>query len=168
MQITVAERKQPGKHPALITLLAFAFQIHLALCGHDGFYIVGLAQGFHPHIIIHAQQNVFQIGTGEAVFGNLADAAVFHIRAEDGRQYRTDLRFTLATVAFNHHHALPLVGGNQAIADKLLQSWNVLDVKQPIQKVQPDHRRSSIGIVSNRQTAPHDSRSALGKCAFQQ
>ena len=32
--------------------------------------------------------------------------------------------FTLATVAFNHHHALPLVGGNQAIADKLLQSWN--------------------------------------------
>ena len=41
----------------------------------------------------------------EAVFRNLADAAVFHIRAEDGGQHRTDLRFTLATVAFNHHHA---------------------------------------------------------------
>ena len=36
------------------------------------------------------------------------------------------LLYTSATVAFNHHHALPLVGGNQAIADKLLQSWNVL------------------------------------------
>ena len=167
MQITVTECQQPGEHPALITLLAFTFQIHLALCCHDGFYIVGLAQSFHPHIIIYAQQDVLQIGTGKAVFRNLADAAVLHVCAKDSRKHRTDLGFTLATVALNHHHALPLVGGNQAIADKLLQSWNVLGVKQPIQKVQPDHRRSSIGIVSNRQTAPHDSRSALGKCAVQ-
>ena len=86
------------------------------------------------YIIIHAQENVFQISTGEAVFRNLADATVFHIRAEDGRQYRTDLRFTFAAVAFNHHHALPLVGGNQAIADKLLQSGDVLRMEQPIQK----------------------------------
>ena len=111
---------------------------------------------------------MFQIGTGEAVFRNLADAAVFHIRAEDGRPYRTDLRFTLAAVAFNHHHALPLVGGNQAIADKLLQSWNVLGVKQPIQKVQPDHRCRSIGIIADRQTASHDSRSAFGESAVQE
>ena len=34
----------------------------------DGFYIVGLTQSFHPHIIIHAQQDVFQIGTGKTVF----------------------------------------------------------------------------------------------------
>ena len=30
-----------------------------------------------------------------------------------------------------------------------------------------EHYTPSIGIVSNRQTAPHDSRSALGKCAVQ-
>ena len=42
------------------------------------------------------------------------------------------------------------VGGNQAIADKLLQSWNVLGVKQPIQKVQPDHRCRSIGYRQRR------------------
>ena len=91
--ITIAECQQPGKHPALITLLALAFQVHFALCSHDGFYIVGLTQSFHPHIIIHAQQDVFQIGTGKTVFRNLPDAAVFHIRAEDGGQHRTDLGF---------------------------------------------------------------------------
>ena len=98
---------------------------------------------------------MFQIGTGEAVFRNLADAAVFHIRAEDGRQYRTDLRFTLAAVAFNHHHALPLVGGNQAIADKLLQSWNVLGIMQDMSfllaegsEVLPDETQNAIIICA--------------------
>ena len=76
LQIAVAECQQTGIHPALITLLAFAFQVHLALCGHDVFYIIGLAQGFHPHIIIHAQQDVFQIGTGEAVFGNFTEMCI--------------------------------------------------------------------------------------------
>ena len=167
LQIAVAECQQPGKHPALITLLSLAFQIHLALCSHNGFYIVGLTQSFHPHIIIHAQQDVFQISTGEAVFRNLADAAVFHIRAKDSRKHRTDLGFTLATVALNHHHALSLVGGNQAVADKLLQSGDVFRMEQPIQKVQPDHRCRCMRIVNNRQTVSHDSRSALGKCAVQ-
>ena len=57
----ITERKKTGKHPALITLLALAFQVHFALCSHDGFYIVGLTQSFHPHIIIHAQQDVFPV-----------------------------------------------------------------------------------------------------------
>ena len=100
LQITIAECQQPGKHPALITLLALAFQIHLALCCHDGFHIVGLAQSFHPHISIHAQEDMFQIGTGKTVFRNLPDAAVFHIRAEDGGQHRTDLGFALTAVVF--------------------------------------------------------------------
>ena len=167
MQITVAERQQPGKHPALITLFPFAFQIHLALRRHNGFDIVGLAQGFHSHIIIHAQQDVFQIGTGKAVFGNLTDAPILHIRAKDARQHRTDLGFTLAAVALNDHHALTFVGGNQTVTGELLQGGDVLRIEQSVQKVQPDHRRSSIGIVGNRQTASHDSQSALGKCAIQ-
>ena len=150
LQITVAECKHPGEHPALIALLALALQIHLALYGHDVFDIVGLAQSFHPHIIIHAQQDVFQIGTGEAIFGNLADAAVLHIRAKYIRQHRTDLGFALAAVALNNHHALPLVGWNQAIADELLQSGDVLCIEKPLQKVLPDNRRRRIGIIGNR------------------
>ena len=51
----------------MIALLALAFQIHLALGGHDGLNIVGLPQRFHPHIVIHAQQNVFRIRTGKEV-----------------------------------------------------------------------------------------------------
>ena len=68
---------------------------------------------------------MLQIGTGKAVFRNLADAAVLHVCATDSRTHRTDLGFTLATVALNHHHALSFVGGNQAVADKLLQSGNL-------------------------------------------
>ena len=39
LQIAVGERQQAGVHPPLIALDAFAFQIHLALCGNDGFDI---------------------------------------------------------------------------------------------------------------------------------
>ena len=42
LQIAIGECQQPGIHPPLIALDAFAFQIHLALCGNDGFDIVGL------------------------------------------------------------------------------------------------------------------------------
>ena len=77
------------------------------------------------------------------------------------------MRFALAAIAFNHHHALSLVGGDQAIADKLLQGGDVLRMEQPIQKVLPDFRCGRVGIVGNRQTAPHNSRSALSKCAVQ-
>ena len=41
-------------------------------------------------------------------------------------------------------------------------------MEQSIQKVQPDHGRRSIGIVDNRQTASHDSRSAFGESAVQE
>ena len=91
MQIAVGERQQAGKHPALIALLALAFQINLTLGGHDGLDIVGLSQCFHPHIIIHAQQNVFQVGAGKAVFRNFADAAILHVAAEKRNQHSTDL-----------------------------------------------------------------------------
>ena len=78
----VLSRQQAGVHPALIALLALALQIHLPLCGHDGLDIVSLAQGFHPHIVVHAEQGVLQVSTGEAVLRNLADAAILHVAAE--------------------------------------------------------------------------------------
>ena len=57
---------------------------------------------------------------GKPVVGDFCDAAVLHIAAKQPRQHRTDLRFSFAAVTLNHHHALSLVAGNQAIANKLL------------------------------------------------
>ena len=108
LQVAVAERQQASIHPALIALLALALQVHLPLCGHDGLDIVGLAQGFHPHIIVHAEQGVFEVGTGKAVLRDLADAAILHVAAEQPGQHHADLRLALAAAAFNDHHALPL------------------------------------------------------------
>ena len=167
MQIAIGERQQAGKHPPLIALLALALQIHLALGGHDGFDIVGLPQCFHPHIVIHAQENVFQISAGKPVFGDFPDAAVLHVAADQRPQHRTDLRFSLAAVSLNHHHALSLVAGNQAIADKLLQGWNILRIQQSIQKGEPECRCRGTRMVRHRQSAAHNVRSALGKAAIQ-
>ena len=47
---------------------------------------------------------------------------------DSSRQHRTDLGFALAAVALNHHHALTLVGGNQAVTDELLQGRDILRV----------------------------------------
>ena len=129
LQIAVGERQQAGVHPPLIALDAFAFQIHLALCGNNGFDIVGLLQHLHFHIVIHKKMNVFQIGAGKPVVGNFGDAAVFHIAAKQTRQHRTDLRFSLAALALEDHHALPFGAGNEAIADILLKGWDVLRVE---------------------------------------
>ena len=156
MQIAVGERQQAGVHPPLIALDAFAFQIHLALCGNNGFDIVGLLQRIHFHIIIHKKMNVFQIGAGKPVVGYFCNAAVFHIAAKQTRQHRADLRFSLAALALEDHHALPFGAGNEAIADILLKGWNVLRVEQIGKKPQPDNRLSRLRIVGNRKPAAHD------------
>ena len=39
------------------------------------------------------------------------------------------MRFSLAAVALDDHHALPLVAGNQAVADELLHGGDVLRVE---------------------------------------
>ena len=80
-------------------------------------------------IVIHKKMNVFQIGAGKPVVGNFGDAAVFHIAAKQTRQHRTDLRFSLAALALEDHHALPFGAGNEAIADILLKGWDVLRVE---------------------------------------
>ena len=167
LQVAVAECQQAGRHPPLITLLALALQIHLTLRGDDGFNVVGLPQRLHPHIVIDTQQNVFQISAGETVLGNFADAAIFHIAAEQGGQHRADLALALAAAAFDNHHPLAFVAGDQAVADIFLQSRNVLRVKQPIQKRQPAGWCGSTGIVGHRQTTANNLRLALRKGAIQ-
>src|SRR5699024_4639780 len=96
LQIAVGKGQQPGGHPSLIALLAFTLQIHLALGGNDGFYIVGLPQGLHSHIVIHTQENVFQIRTGKPVFGYFPDAAVLHVGTAQSSQHSADLRLSFA------------------------------------------------------------------------
>ena len=79
-----------------------------------------------------------------------------------------NLGFTLAAVALNDHHPLSFVGGNQAIADELLQGRDVLRVKQTVQKFQPDSRCRSVFPVSNREPVSHNVRLTLSKSAVQQ
>ena len=52
--------------------------------------------------------------------------AILHVAAEQPGQHHTDLRFSLAAVALDDHHALALIAGNQAVADELLNCGNVL------------------------------------------
>ena len=75
LQISIAEGQKSGVHPALVALLAFPFQVHLALGGDNGLDVVGLPQGLHPHIVIHAKQDVFQVSPGKAILRDFADAA---------------------------------------------------------------------------------------------
>ena len=142
-----------------------ALQVHLPLRGHDGLDIVGLAQGFHPHIIVHAEQGVLEVGTGEAVLRDLADAAILHVAAKQPGQHHADLRLTLAAAAFDDHHALPLVAGDQAVADELLHGGDVLRVEQVGQKLQPVDGLDGFRVIFDRKPVADDFRLALLKGA---
>ena len=89
-EITVTECQQPGEHPALITPACLCdFKSIFALCCRWIFMNdpgAGLPSTYHhPRTAGCVPDRHRRSG-----FRNLADAAVFHIRAEDGRQYRTD------------------------------------------------------------------------------
>ena len=158
---------KPFERPTLITLLALALQVHLPLCGHDGLDIVGLAQGFHPHIIVHAEQGVFEVGTGKAVLRDFADVAILHVAAEQPGQHHADLRLTLAAAALDDHHALALVAGNQAVADELLHCGDVLRVEQVGQKPQPVDGLGGFRVILDREPVADDLRLALLKGTVQ-
>ena len=151
----------------MVALLALALQVHLPLCGHDGLDIVGLAQGFHPHIIVHAEQGVLQISTGEAVLRDLTDTAILHVAAEQPGQHHADLRFALAAAAFNDHHALALVAGDRAVANELLHGGNVLRVEQVGQEPQPMGGLWGFRVIPDREPVADDLRLALLKGAVQ-
>ena len=108
---------------------------------------------------------MFQIRAGKAVFGDLADAPVFHVAAEDGIQHHTDLALALAAFPLDDHHALPLCAGDQAITEIFLQSRDVLFVKQVMQKPQPVLRLRCLWVILDRQAAADNLLLALGKGA---
>ena len=110
---------------------------------------------------------MFQIRTGKAVLGYFSYAAILHIRAEHGSQHSADLRLSFAAVAFNHHHSLSLVAGNQAVADIFLQGGDVLRIEQAIQKFQPENRFWSVGVVGHRETVADDFWFSLYKGSIQ-
>src|SRR5699024_9198677 len=122
---SVTKGQQPGVHPALIALLALAFQVYLALGSDNGLDVIGLPQGLDAHIIVHTEQDVLEISPGKAVFGDFAYAAVLHIGAEQLGQHHADLAFAFAAPALDDHHPLALVAGNEAITDKFLNHGNI-------------------------------------------
>jgi len=110
---------------------------------------------------------VLQIGTGEAVLRDLADAAILHVAAEQLGQYHADLRLALSAAALNDHHALPLVAGDQAVPDELLHCGDVLRVEQVGQKPQPVDGLGGFRVILDRQAVAHDLRLALLKGTVQ-
>ena len=108
---------------------------------------------------------MLQIRAGKPVFGDLADAPVFHVAAEDGIQHHTDLALALAAFPLDDHHALPLCAGDQAITEIFLQSRDVLFVKQVMQKPQPVLRLRCFWVISDRQAVADNFLLALDKRA---
>ena len=167
LQITIAECQQPSIHPALVALLAFPLQVHLTLGGDNGFDIVGLPQGFHPHIVVHAEQDVLQVSPGKAVLRDFADAAVLHVGAEQLGQDHADLTLAFATPTFDNHHPLALVAGNQAVPDKLLDCGDIFRIEEVGQEPQPMGGLDSFGVIFDRQPVADHFRFALLKTAVQ-
>ena len=79
-----------------------------------------------------------------------ADAAVFHIGAEQLGQHYADLTLALATPAPDNHHPLALITGDEAVANKLLQGGDVLREKQVRQETQPVDGLGRFGVIPNR------------------
>ena len=129
--------EEARRHPALIALLALAFQIHFAFRGDDGLHIVGLAQRFQSHVVVDHQQHVLQVGAGKSVLGYFPNAAVLGVCAEQFGQHIADLAFPFAAAAFDHQHLLPGVAGNQAVADEFLERGNVFRPQQVGDKTEP-------------------------------
>ena len=129
--------------------------------------VVSLPQGFHPHIVIHTEQDVFKVGPGKTVLRDFADAAVLHIGAEQFGQHHADLTFALAAPAFDDHHPLAFVAGDEAVPDKLLDSRDIFGVEQIRQEPQPVSGLGRFGIVPNRQPIADHFRLALLKVAVQ-
>ena len=72
-----------------------------------------------------------------------------------------------AAAALNDHHALSLVAGDQAVADELLHSGNVLRVEQVGQKPQPMDGLGGFRVIFDREPVADDLRLAFLKGAVQ-
>ena len=148
----VAEAEEPHIKLALVALNTLAFHVHLALRGHDGFDIIGLGQGAHVHIVIHHQEFALQVGAAEPIVLHLLDAGGVHAVPKDGAHHQPDPALALAAFSNEHQHLLAFGGGEQTVAQVLLQGRDVLRVQQLRQKEQPLLRRRRIRVIADGQT----------------
>ena len=138
-------------------MFSLPFKVHLALRGHKGFDIVGLFQGFHPHIIVDHQMNMLQISPGKTVFRYLSYAAILGVAVTEHLQKNsTYLAFSLTAVSLDNHHALSLITGNQTVSNEFLKCQDIFRIQQFIQKMQPTRRWSCVRVKADRKTTPHD------------
>ena len=151
LQRTVAKGQEADTEISLVALLAFLLQVHGKLSGDDSFDIVGLRECLHLHIIVQHHQNMLQIGTGKLVVLHLCDAAGLHVAAQKGLQHDAHPGLALATLANEKEHLLGLGGGDQTVAEELLQGGDVLRVQQLGEEIQPCFRWGRIGVVCHRQ-----------------
>ena len=156
LQVTVGKSQDTRVHPALIALFSLLLQIHLALRGHQGFHIIGLLQGFYPHIVVDHKETVFQICPCKAVFGDFSHAAVLHVIAEYMGIHRADLALSFAAAAFDDHHSLTFVAWDQAVAAEFLESSDILRIKQLIQEIQPMYGRRRFRVITDGEAGPDD------------
>ena len=110
---------------------------------------MGGFQRLQLHVVVHHQQLVLQIGSGEGAALHLGDAAVFQVAAEQLLHHHADAALALAAVALEQHHGLPAVRRNQAVAEVFLQGQNVLRFQQVRQKPQPCYRLRRAGVISD-------------------
>ena len=127
---TVSEAEEPDIELALVTLDALALHVHFALGRDDRFDIIGLGQSAQIHIVVHHQEFVLQVRTAEPVALDLLDAGGIHVVAQQRAHDQSDATFSLAALADEHEHLLPLGGWQQTVAEKLLQGGNVLRLQQ--------------------------------------
>ena len=166
-QIAVGKRHDARRHPALIALLALAFQIHFAFRGDNGLHVVGLAQRLQPHVVVDHQQHMLQVGAGKSVFGNLPNAAILGVCAEQFGQHIADLAFPFTAAAFDHQHFLPGIAGDQTVADEFLKRGNVFRPQQVGDKTEPTLRRVRVRIEGDGQPVSDDLILFLGERSIQ-
>ena len=149
-QCPVAKAEETHIKQPLIALFSLPFQIHPQFCCHDGFYIVGLGQGIHVQIIVQHEQLALQVGSGKTTVLYFLDGSGIHVEPENGVHHHTDAAFALAALADQHKHFLSFGGGNQAVAQILLQGGNILRFQQFRKKTQPVFRCRSICPIRHR------------------
>ncbi len=80
---------------------------------------------------------MFQVGAGKGIGLHLGDAAGVHVPAQQGAHDQTDSGFALAALTSDNEHLLSLGGGDETVAQVLLECQDVVRLQQIVQKRQP-------------------------------
>ena len=95
---------------------------------------------------------MFEIGSGEWACLDLCDTPGVHIRAEKRAQNQSYPRLSLAALADEQEHFLPLCRWNEAVAHELLQGHDIVRFKKLREESKPFLRLWCVRIVADRKT----------------